>query len=250
VLSDALGTIVTMKHIGLAIERAMTGASVPALRERPRLPAASQLAPQDATDLGSQLLAGGAFAEAFPYLLLGVQGRPSAFAWCRLGKLCRDAGQPEHAVRAYDEALALEPGNRFALVGRAAALAECFDASVPALVDAFTSLVELLRAGGDRSPVAWTAYSLMRAVCRQRPEPALLRCAEVLKSIAQELDGRSGPARQHDLERRLDAVLRVQELLAHARTERDGGLAATDERQELAGPHAAPQLPAGSRLPS
>jgi tetratricopeptide (TPR) repeat protein len=170
------------------------------------------MAPEDATTLGSQLLAGGAYERAFPYLVRGLQGRPSVFGWCRLGKLCRDAGRIDDAVRCYDEALVLAPGDRYAVIGRAAALAESAGSSLAQLVEAIGQLAQLLDSG-DRAPVAWTAYAVMRAVCRRYPHPLLRQRADALKAIARALDQRSDSDRRQELERRLDAILRVQELL-------------------------------------
>ena len=93
----------------------------------------ASLTPADAASLGSELLAAGAPDHAFSYLVRGLE-RPTAFAWCRLGKLCRTNGYPLYATRCYDEALLLEPGNRFAIVARAAALADDPDATIQALV--------------------------------------------------------------------------------------------------------------------
>lgn len=186
---------------------------MPAVRQRTELPLPAALAPDDSTALGSQLLDGGAVQQAFPYLVRGLQGRPNAFGWCRLGKLCREAGRPRDAVRCYDEALLLEPGGRYAVIGRAAALADDVDAALEELVNALDELAQLLRLDGERSPTAWTAYSVMRAIVRRCPHPLLVERAAALKSIARELDNRGESGRQQSLKRRLDAVLRVHELL-------------------------------------
>lgn len=202
-----------MKHIAAIIQHAVPGYAPSERRERRQLPDPSALAPDDATALGSQLLAGGANDLAFPYLVRGLQARPSAFGWCRLGKLCREAGHLHDAVRCYDEALLLAPRDRYAIVGRAGALAESDDASLDQLVGALEHLAELLRDGGERTPVAWTAYGIMRAISRRWSHPLIAKHAEALKSIAYALDRRSGHGRQRELERQLDATLRVRELL-------------------------------------
>jgi tetratricopeptide (TPR) repeat protein len=204
-----------MKHIG-SVLASVTGAAVPTRQEPPALPPAETLAPQAATTLGSQLLSGGAYEQALPYLVRGIKGRPSAFAWCRLGKLCRDAGHPEDAVRCYDEALLLAPGDRYACIGRAAALADVPDAPLDVVLDALTEVLGLLAGTDDPTPAAWTAYGLMRSVSARFPHPAIRERTEALKRLARTLDRRSQRDRRCEIERELDAALRIRELLGAA----------------------------------
>src|SRR4051812_2877854 len=78
------------------------------------LPDPRALSARAATQLGSELLAGGDWTRALPYLLSGVRAEQTAFGWCRLGKALREWQQWEYAVRSYDEALLLEPDNSWA----------------------------------------------------------------------------------------------------------------------------------------
>lgn len=211
----------------------------------PALPAPASMGPADATTLGSQLLAAGAYEQALPYLMRGMHGPPSAFKWCRLGKLCRAAGRPDDAVRCYDEALLMEPGERHALVGRSAALADSPNATLTDLLDALSQLSILLTRPGARAPVAWTAYALLRAVCRRHPHPLLIDQASALKELARSIDGRTAEDRQRDLERSLNALLRVREFLGDQPCQRPNACAVREPAADV-GPRREPlMLPPG-----
>lgn len=155
-----------IKHISAVLSHAPS--------QPPALPAPRDLSPPGATALGSQLLAGGADDRALPYLLRGLAETPTAFGWCRVGKVCRRLGRADDAVRCYDRALQLEPNSRHAVVARAAALGESDTAPLPRLV---TTLGELYRMLGseDPRPIAWTAYSLMRGIARRWAHPSVRR---------------------------------------------------------------------------
>jgi tetratricopeptide (TPR) repeat protein len=169
------------------------------------------LLPRDATSLGSQLLQGGAFHEAAPYLLAGLQQRPTAFGWCRLGRLCVEIGRAEDAVRCFDEALALEPGNSFAGLDRASALADCSTATLAELVQTYEGLLDWIGPAPAKR-VAWAAYNLMQAIVRRRPNAELQAHARLLRDLARHLS-QPGTRAAETAERRLEAVLRVRELL-------------------------------------
>lgn len=202
-----------MRQIGAAITEALRTGGGLERYEPAALPEPSSLSADAATQLGSELLAGGAFDQALPYLAGGLRSKPNAFGWCRLGKLCRDQGHPEWAVQCYDEALVLEPGSPFAILGRAGALTDCFDASLHALIACFEEVMDLLRRGDSTSPAAWTAYSVMKAIARRISHPQVAQCVRDLRGLAESLDSRTSAMRQESLERELDRVLRVKELL-------------------------------------
>lgn len=198
-----------MKHIGSFLPQATAGEALPAARlaRVPDLPSPSSLAPADATAVGSRLLELGVPKRAWPYLLRGARARPSSFGWCRLGKLCRDEGFCDYATRCYDEALRLEPGNHYAIIGRAAALAESSE-SLTDLVHAFEQLARLT--GKPSVKIAWTAYVVMRAISRITDHPAIHTHTRALRQCAEQLDQRSNDQRRAELDAHLDRIVHAQ----------------------------------------
>lgn len=204
-----------MKPIGEVLSQVIaTPERRPVVREA--LPAPAALSPDAATSLGSQLLQGGQPELAFTYLARGVRGRPTAFAWCRLGKLMLDVDESLAAVQCYDEALALDPLDPFALVGSARALARWPESSISELVAALDRMSGLIGSSTPLSLVVSVACDLLAAVARQFPHPMLLHRLRDLRQLAREVRSAS-PDRRHEMERRLDAALRVQELIDEAR---------------------------------
>lgn len=171
------------------------------------LPEPGVLAPADALALGSELLDARAFRQALPYLIYAQRTRPTIFGWCRVAKVSRELGRHRQAELFYDQALAMEPDNRYALVGRAAALAECDDASLEELVSAAAPLPALVRTGKP-GPVVYAAANLLRAANLLAPHPALAAAAAELRHLARELDDRAPEERRAEVQERLLSALR------------------------------------------
>jgi hypothetical protein len=170
------------------------------------LPAPTTLAPRDALTLASELLERRAFRDALPYLVHAQRERPTVFGWCRVGKLCHELGRERDAVHAYSLALSLEPDNRYAVVGRAAALAVCGDVSLEELVDALGELAPLVRTG-DPVPVLWTAVGVLRTAAVVSPHPAVSQAASELRALARQLDNRPSEERRAALQDQLESAL-------------------------------------------
>jgi tetratricopeptide (TPR) repeat protein len=172
--------------------------------EVPPLPP-RDLSPVEATRLGWRLLDVGDAARAIPYLIVGLHGRETAFAWTQLGKALRDRGWPQHAIECYERALRLEPGNRFALCGRAMARTE-WSSSTEDLVSAFYELSPL--ASDDNPlPVLRTISRVLTELSRRFPNPAMTANARSFRLWVDGLDSRSSMERQQAIQERLQGAL-------------------------------------------
>jgi hypothetical protein len=224
-----------------------TSRSIAVRDERPSLPAATSLSPDAATAVGSRLLAGDQLHAAIPYLMRGVGEPTNAFGWRRLGALCHRLGYPGHAVTCFDRSLALEPGERYGLVGLSKALADWPEAMLAELVEVAGDLVSLLREP-DPAPVAYVISRTVREIARRCPHPAIRQLAHDLHTFARQCDGRTDQDRTSAIESRLDAVLRAADLVGCAPrqgygprgrltgTERQAALNGAEARRALAPP--------------
>lgn len=172
------------------------------------------MAPRDALVVGSALVDAGQLSRAVPYLVYAQQTAPTAFGWQRLAKLCREAGLDTHAADLYNRVLALEPDNRYALVGRAAALART-NVSVSELVAAALPLADVARAG-DPVPALRTLASVFRTLSLHHPHPAILREARTLSALARRLDDGAAKSPPSELVERLEHVFALFERTSDA----------------------------------
>jgi len=205
VLSGLPATIPPMPSLAVDFARAPSS----------NLPAPASLSPANAMTLASELISADVLDLAVPYLAYALTARPTAFGLCRLGRLYQRRGDVRDAVGAYEAALALEPDNAWALVGRASALAECFDATLPELVGAAEPLPRVA-SGAHRRPAVFALRDLVRAALRERPSDALQAAAAALSALARSMPRDAAPGETSAFQERLLAALSVLAELARA----------------------------------
>lgn len=181
-----------MRPIGSVLRDVVAAAQLPDADE----------APAAAISHANDLLARGLADQAAHLLRSALIEQPTAFGWCRLGKLCEVTGWPLAAWRCYNEALELDPGDEFALVGRATVLART-EASPEALIAALQSLKPAL-ASGNRGPALWAAANLTRTLSVQLPHPSISRESERLRHTAELYDQRTPEERRAEVRARAD----------------------------------------------
>jgi tetratricopeptide (TPR) repeat protein len=148
-----------------------------------RLPVADDLSPENAMTLASELIAADVLEPAIPYLIRALRAKPTAFGLCRLARLCQRRGDVRDGARYYGLALELEPGNAWALIGRASALAECLDATFTELLAAAEPLPPLTYGQHGRRAM-FALADVLTALERLRGQPALHEAAQAIRAMA------------------------------------------------------------------